>query len=78
MLDTRAENFTAEEAIETGLIEALKRGETKITGSYSLSKDGLKINQQKFSFKDSDGFLVIGKFADDEELWKFWLRFSEK
>ena len=77
MIDTSVENFTADEAIETGLIEAIKCGETKVAGSFSLDKNGLKINQQKFCFKGSDGFFCAGKFVSNDELWNFFEKYAE-
>lgn len=77
MIDTQAENFTAKEAIETGLIEAIKNGETKVAGSFTLDKNGLKVNQQKFCFKDKYGYLVVGKFVNDNELWNFFESYSD-
>lgn len=72
MIDTSVENFTALEAVETGLIDAIKRGETKVAGSFSIDKNGLKVNKQKFCFRDKFGSLVVGKFVSDDELWNFW------
>ena len=77
MIDTSVENFTANEAVETELIDAIKCGETKVAGSFSLDKNGLKINQQKFCFKDNFGNLVVGKFASDNELWNFFEKYAE-
>lgn len=78
MIDTSAENFTAAEAVETGLIKAIKSGTTKVEGTFSLSKDGLKVTQRKFVFKDEYGSLVVGKFINDDELWKFFEAYAEK
>ena len=78
MIDTSAENFTAAEAVETGLIDAIKSGATKVEGTFSLSKDGLKIVQRKFVFKDEYGSLIVGKFVSDDELWKFFEIYAEK
>lgn len=79
MIDTSVENFTAQEAIESGLIEAIERGETKIEGNYLIEKGkGLKITQRKFGFTDEGRCWRVGKFASDDELFKFWEAYEEK
>lgn len=76
MLDIPVESFTAQQAADEGLIEAIKRGEVKITGSYELTTEGiLKYQQNNFVFKDRFGKLRCGKFKeifyDIAELNKF-------
>ena len=77
MISIEAEGFTAKEAIEAGLIEAIKRGETKIEGSYKITEDGyLVFKQRNFTFTDKSGNLRVGKFFDDYELLFFFKNFS--
>ena len=65
MVDLIVETFTAQTAIDAGLIEAVKRGETKITGSYELTPEGfLNYAQNNFIFKDKFGNLRCGKFKE--------------
>ena len=73
MIDTETELFTAVEAVEVGLPEAIYRGETKIEGSYELGKDlELRYKQRNFVFTDKFGGLRTGKFKDSEELLNFF------
>ena len=59
----QVEIFTAESAIEAGLIEAVRSGETKISGSYEMNRDGvIEFKQNKFTFIDKNGKLRCGKF----------------
>ena len=59
----QVEVFTAESAVEAGLIEAVKSGATRITGSYELTRDGaIEFNQNEFTFVDKNGNLRCGKF----------------
>lgn len=72
MIDTKTEKFLANIAISAGLPEAIKRGETVVEGSYSIDKNGsIAFKQKNFVFKDKDGNLRTGKFADSEELLDF-------
>lgn len=65
MIDLQVELFTAQAAVEAGLIDAIKRGETKITGSYEFTRDGfLNFEQRNFVFKDKFGNLRCGKFTE--------------
>lgn len=65
MKDLQIELFTAQTAVDAGLIEAIKRGETKITGSYELTADGfLQYEQNNFIFKDKFGNLRCGRFTE--------------
>ena len=64
-MDLVVEKFTAKTAAEAGLIETLKRGDLRITGSYELTKDGfLNYQQNNFVFKDKFGNLRCGRFID--------------
>ena len=72
MIDVEIENFTAEEAIQAGLIDAVKRGDTIIEGYYELKKDGvLEFRQRNFTFTDKSGGLRVGRFADTYQLMSF-------
>ena len=73
MIDTPLRKITAEKAVELGLIDAIKNGETLITGIYTIDKD-LKIDftQRNFFFTTNDDEVILAKFADNEELIKFW------
>lgn len=65
MIDMPIEEFTAEEAVDAGLIDAIKSGVTKIAGSYELTPDGfLNFKQKPFTFKDKFGSLRCGKFKE--------------
>ena len=68
MIDNEMEIFTAAQARSAGLIDAVKRGETVVAGSYVLTADGLKFNQRAFAFKDRFGTLRVGRFKDEREL----------
>lgn len=72
MIDIETEKFTAEDAINAGLIDAVKNGETAIEGSYIVGKDGIiEFRQRNFTFKDKNGNLRTGKFDDAGELLAF-------
>lgn len=82
MIDLQVELFTAQTAVDAGLIEAIKRGEAKINGSYELTSDGfLQYEQNNFLFKDKFGNLRAGKFIDTfhdiAEISKFSAMFLE-
>lgn len=65
MKDLQIELFTAQTAVDAGLIEAVKRGEAKITGSYKITPEGfLQYEQNNFVFKDRFGNLRAGKFIE--------------
>ena len=83
MIDLEFEQFTAQSAVDAGLIEAVKRGETKITGSYELTADGfLNYEQNNFVFKDKFGNLRCGRFTeifrDISEITMFSVLFLEE
>ena len=71
MLKTGFERFTASEAVEAGLIEAVNSGECKIECNVEIEKGELKITQRVFCFVDKNGELRAGKFKDDSELVAF-------
>ena len=72
MINFDTEKFTAEEAVEMGLYDAIKRGETTFSGRYECGKNGvLEFKQKTLVFTDKSGSLRIKKFKDDEEILKF-------
>lgn len=77
MIDTEVEKFTAENAVEAGLVDAVKSGAAKVTGAYEMTKDGfIEFKQKTFTFTDKRGNLRFGKFDGDEEIVKFWEMFK--
>lgn len=77
MIDTEVEKFTAENAVEAGLVDAVKNGAAKVTGAYEMTKDGfIEFKQKTFTFTDNRGNLRFGKFDGDEEIVKFWEMFK--
>lgn len=65
MVDLQMELFTAQSAADAGLIEAVKSGAVKISGSYEVTADGfLEYQQNNFVFKDKFGNLRCGRFVD--------------
>ena len=78
MIDTEIEKFTASEAIDAGLIESIKLGEAVISGSYTLTIDGVvDFRQRNFTFLDRHGGLRVGKFVDTGELLNFFGAFCK-
>lgn len=72
MIDRNVEMLTAQEAVDAGLLESIKRGEAKVEGHYSVTPEGtLKFKQTTFTFTDKTGNWSFGRFADDNELLKF-------
>ena len=72
MVSNELEYFTAQEALDAGLFEALKRGETKICGHYEYDKSGsIEFKQQNFVFKDKNNDLRIGKFKNADDVLEF-------
>ena len=66
------EKFTAAEAADAGLMEAIKSGRTKIIGIYELNSGGaMDFEQDNFVFYDKTDKLRTGKFKDSSELMKF-------
>lgn len=77
MIDVQLEEMTAAEAIDAGLVEAIERGEAKVSGKYELTQDGeIEFEQNNFMFKDKNNVLRVGKFKDDVELVNFWEEFG--
>ena len=65
MNNLQVELFTTQTAVDAGLIEAVKRGEAKINGSYELTPDGfLLYRQNNFIFTDKFGNLRCGRFVE--------------
>lgn len=72
MIEGNAELFTAEEAKDAGLLDAIKKGKAKVEGHYTVTADGkIKFRQQVFTFSDKFGNWSFGKFVTDDELLKF-------
>lgn len=72
MIDTVPEFFTAKQAIQLEVYDAIKSGETKFSGHYELGKDGdFNFKQQNFMFKDKNGNVCVGKFSDVDEVLNF-------
>ena len=77
MIDTTIEEFTAQRAITSGLVDAIRRGEVKLEGRYEVAKDtGLIFKQRPFTFKDRMGELRSGRFGNAAELRRFWQRYE--
>ena len=72
MIDIESERFTAADAVDAGLIDAVKRGETVIEGSYAVGKDGvIELRQRNFTFTDKTGRLRTGRFVNTSEMLDF-------
>ena len=72
MIEAETEYFSAKQAIQLELYDAIKRGETKFSGHYELVKEGdFNFKQQNFMFKDKNGNMRVGKFTDVDEVLKF-------
>ena len=72
MITTDTEKMTAEEAVDIGLYDAIKRGETNFSGRYECGQNGvLEFKQQTLIFTDKTGNLCVKKFKDDTEILKF-------
>ena len=72
MIQTQTEKFTAREAVNAGLIEAIKRGETKLECHVAVEKGDLNFNQRNFTFTDKNNEVRTGRFKDDSELVAFY------
>ena len=70
-----SENFSAKDAVNAGLIDAIKNGETRLECHVEINKGELIFDQSIFTFTDKDGNLRSGKFKDDFELVKFYAVF---
>ena len=62
MIQTQAEIFTAIDAVNAGLIDAIKNGETRLECHVELNKGELIFDQRTFTFTDKNGNLRSGKF----------------
>lgn len=71
MIPNEVETFTAKQAIDAELYDAIKRGETKFSGHYECGKGDLMFRQQVFTFTDSHKNFRSGKFIDVDEVLKF-------
>lgn len=72
MITNELEYFTAKQAVDEGLCEAIKHGETVVAGYYEYGKGGeLDFKQQNFVFKDKNGTLRIGKFYNADNVLEF-------
>lgn len=72
MIDYDTETITAETAIEIGLYDAIRRGETKFGGRYECGRDGVfEFKQRTLVFTDKSGNLRVNKFKDIDEVLKF-------
>ena len=63
------------EAVNSGLIDAIKNGSTKIDCHVEISNSELIFDQRSFTFTDKNGNLRKGKFKDDSELIAFAMIF---
>ena len=70
-----SENFSAMDAVNAGLIDAIKNGETRLECHVEINKGELIFDQRTFSFTDKNGNLRNGKFKDDFELVNFYAVF---
>lgn len=78
MLNIEVEELTAKEAEDLGLIDAIKRGELEVEGSYKLTSNGdIIFNQRNFIFKDKIGNNHCAKFATDLDIVDFWELFTK-
>ena len=78
MLDFKVEKFSATGAIDAGLIDAIRRGETVVEGYYDVSSDGfLEFRQRNFIFTDKFNNLRFGKFSDNYQLMEFCKLFRD-
>lgn len=72
MIDNAIEYLTAKQAIEDGLYDAIKRGETVFSGRYECGKDGkIVFKQNNFVFTDKVGNIRVGRFKDDDAITEF-------
>lgn len=78
MIDTEVEEFTEEEAIDAGLIEAVKDGSAKISGTYELEQVGaVSFNQNNFTFRDKYNKLRVGTFATTQDMFGFFEEYGK-
>lgn len=78
MVDMGVEKFSAQGAIDAGLIDAIKSGVAKVSGTYEVGTDcKLSFASKVFNFIDKSGNLRLGKF-EDTELINFWEMLSDE
>ena len=75
MFDNAFEKFTAMDAVNAGLLEAINSGDTKIEVRIELYNGELIFDQKVFCFVDKNGKLRAGRFKDDSELVAFFMLF---
>ena len=75
MIQTQSEMFSAMDAVNAGLIDAIKNGETRLECHVEINRGELIFDQRTFTFTDKDGNLRSGKFKDDSELVAFYTLF---
>ena len=75
MINTQIEKFTARQAVDAGLIDAIKRGETRLECHAEITGGNLIIDQRNFTFTDKNNILRTGNFKDDSELVAFYSLF---
>lgn len=74
MINTKLEEFTSVDAINAGLIEAVKDGSAKISGTYEMQPNGVvDFNQNNFVFNDKLGALRVGRFKSSRDVIHFFL-----
>lgn len=77
MVDTKLEDFSANEAVDVGWIDAILNDTAKVSGTYELTENGVEYDQNNFAFKDKWGELRIGRFKDTAELLTFFSLFRK-
>ncbi len=75
MIQTQIEKFSATDAVNAGLIDSVKKGETRLECHVEINKGELIFDQRTFTFTDKNGNLRSGKFKDDSELVAFCMLF---
>ena len=78
MINVELEEFTAAEAVDAGLIEAIKKGIAAVKGTYELkSEGGVELDQYNFIFNDKFGTLRLGNFKTQDDILDFWKLYNE-
>ena len=73
MLDLPLKKLTADEAVNLGLIDAIKNGEAKIAGVYTIDKNcKVDFTQRNFFFTTKNDEVILAKFANNYEVFHFW------
>ena len=75
MIQLENEKFTATDAVNAGLIDAIKNGETRLECHVEINRGELIFDQRAFTFTDKNGNLRSGKFKDNSELVAFYTVF---